>query len=190
MNIRILILALLLTSFARGQFLIDPYRFGPTWTTYPNASNPNPELITNDAAALDPLECVDAINLTNQAASSATRASVASDSGYSPYARQVTATSDGTLRRDRLRVLSLLTIGQVYSLDVLHKCNNTTGNVRDFLSNGGTLDNQHAAHTDWQLHSYEFTADETTFEFDQYVRVSSTTGQSTTYNISLKLKDD
>lgn len=183
-------LFIFISSTCFGQNIINWAGDPETFTSYPNASNPNPELITGDAASLDPAENVDAITLTNQSPSNATRTSVSSDSGYNLYAREIEATSGGTLRRDRLRINSLLTVSEIYQLDVLHKCDDTTNNVRDFLSNGGDSDNSHAAHTDWQLHSYEFTADETTFEFDQFVRATSTTGQKTTYNISLKLKDD
>ena len=189
---KLVYLFLLLGFVSQAQVItVDRFtQFASAFTAYPNASNPNPELITNDAAALDPAENVNAINLTGENPFNATRTSVASDSGYCDFAREIEATSGGSLRRDRLEINGILTNGEVYQLNVLHKCDDTTQNVRDRVAQGGTSDNQHPAHTDWELHVYEFTATGVNFEYNQYVRATSVTGQKTTYNISLKLKDD
>lgn len=187
--IKSFIIIFLFCTSANAQVVIDWYKHTPSSLDYPNKINPNPELITNDAAALDPTENVNAINLTNQAAFG-DRTSETTNNGWTTYSRRITATSENTLRRDRLRITNLLTIGQIYSLDVVHKNGDTTGTGRNRVSTGGTgVDNNHTAHTAWTLHSYEFVANSTTFEYNEFVRGGiSLVGQWSEYNISLKQK--
>lgn len=178
--------------FANAQFVVDSYVYSTTATTnyYPNSINPNPELITNDAVALFPANNVSSLNLTNQLANGV-RTVEATNNGWTTYSRRITATSDGTLKRDRLRLNGILTVGEIYQLDVVHRNSSTTNNARNQVSTGGAgVDNSHAAHTDWVLHSYEFESNNVTFEFNEFVRVTSVTEEWSEYNISLKLKDD
>lgn len=174
------------------DFLLAALQQGaPSSNHYPNQDNPNPELVTNDAASLDPTENVASINITRNSSIGATREVSTSDNGWVTYSRKITATSSGSLKRDRLRKDNALIVGEVYAVDLLHRCDNATNTVRQSInSTTGTYDENHTAHTDWQLHSFEYTALTTSLQFEQFVRTISITGQWTEYNVSVKLKDD
>lgn len=185
----IVLFTLLSCVFANAQFVVNSYAYAPTTNYYPNSINPNPELILNDAAALDSSENVNSMSLTTNTAIGGDRTVETTNNGWTTYSRRITATSGGTLKRDRLRRDNVLTIGQIYSVDYIHRCNTTNNTVRQTInSTTGTYVNEHAAHTDWQLHSFEYTALTTSLQFEQYVRTTSLIGEWTEYNISVKLK--
>lgn len=189
---RNLIYILLLTgTFCQAQQTINRQsRFPVSTFDYPNKSNPNPELIVNDAAALDPSENVNALNIS-AVSSNSTLSIVVSDNGATTYSRKVVANTGGSLRRSQLDRSSILTDNASYDVDLLHRHNATNGNARSYMSAGDdpAFDTQHSAHTDWQLHSYTFTANGTRFRWDECVRAVCNSGDWVEFNMSLKLSE-
>lgn len=185
-----IIIFLLFCSFAHGQVLIDSYRYSP-YLPHPNADNPNPELFTGDAGSFTS----EANTITGQHDPIGVNVTSQSDltNGYGQYVARATADSDGSLKRDRVTVSGTFTTGEIYEVYVLERNSDATDNARYRITLGssdGDDNSPHLAHTDWQLHTFEFTSDGANPRIEVFARGSSTTGQWTEYKLSVKLKND
>jgi len=174
-----------------GWDIYGNYTLVSRFLPHPNAANSNPELIVNDPSSFTSEGT--SIQSWNEGLGSDITAVANNDNGYGEIVARVTATSDGTFKRARLQPPRGDFInGEIYEVYLLHRQNNTTGSARYRISAGTStaVDNIHSAHTDWVLHNFEFTYSGGTFGIDDYVRVTSTTGQWTEFKLSIKLKDD
>ena len=164
--------------------------------THPNASNPNPELVTGDAIAFESnANTVEAEPTGFRDPVGATVTSVAdSSNNYVDYVARITADADGTLRRDRLDLDHISwENGEIYEVYILNRQNNTNDSFRYRISQGTTSGDHNttlASHTDWQLTNFEFTSDGGMPRLEVFARNSSLTGEYSDVLISIKKKDD
>lgn len=170
--------------------------YSPLASSYlpsPAAGNPNPEIIVNDPASF---ESEDNSLESWHAAYANVSISVESDetNGYGQYVARATADVAGTLRRTHIEPdASNFTSGQVYTVYILERSSDTNDDARYRNSDGysdADGNNQHSAHTSWVLHTFDFTSDGTTPDFEIFVRNTSSLDDWVEYKLSVKEKDD
>lgn len=189
----ILITAMLTMAMglAQNNFWRIAAQQGGGFLPHPNAGNPNPELVVNDAASFT--SEINGFNASHSEIGSTLSAESDLSNGYGQYVVRITPTATGTTIRDRHSIPGLIN-GEIYQVYLLARQNNTTGNGKHRMSTGSS-DGDHqlvyAAHTDWVLYNWEFTHSGTGGRIDIFARENvSVLTEWTEYKLSVKQKND